>query len=180
MLIEPLALKDVGPQAIHDRLSQEHEEFSGSVSAVKRMCLCLVIKRERGVQAHDVAIPLQTEPGQEAQVDFGYVGHLYDPAERRLRKAYVFVMLLSDPRDLFARIYFDQKVETWLLLHIDAFEHFQGVPEFLVPENLRSAVVRAAVTPNEPTTLNAHLSRAGLALEVQDRLDTAKKPRKEG
>jgi transposase len=151
-LIEPLALKGVGPQAIHDRLRQERAEFRGSISAVKR--ICLAIKRERGVQAHEVAIPLQTEPGQEAQVDFGYVGHLYDPAEGRLRKAYVFVMVLSYSRHLFARISFDQKVETWLQLHIEAFEHFQGVVAIVVPDNLKSAVTRAAFTPSEPTTLN--------------------------
>jgi hypothetical protein len=130
-LIEPLALKGVGPQAIHDRLRQDHAEFRGSISAVKR--ICLAIKRERGVQAHEVAIPLQTEPGQEAQVDFGSVGHLYDPAEGRLRKAYVFVMVLSYSRHLFARICFDQKVETWLRLHIEAFEHFQGAAAIVVP-----------------------------------------------
>jgi transposase len=151
-LIEPLALKGVGPQAIHDRLRQEHSEFCGSVSAVKR--LCLSIRRERGVRAQDVAIPLQTDPGQEAQVDFGYVGHLYDPVEGRLRKAYVFVMVLSYSRHQFARICFDQKVETWLLLHIEAFEYFQGVPAIIVPDNLKSAVVRAAFSPSEPTTLN--------------------------
>ena len=151
-LIEPLALKGVGPQAIHDRLRQDHVEFRGSISAVKR--LCLAIRRERGVQAQDVAIPLETEPGQEAQVDFGYVGHLYDPAEGRLRKAYVFVMVLSYSRHLFARICFDQKVETWLVLHIEAFEHFHGVPAICVPDNLKSAVVRAAFSPSDPTTLN--------------------------
>ena len=151
-LIEPLALKGVGPQAIHDRLRQEHAPFEGSISAVKR--LCLAIKRERGVRAEDVAIPLQTEPGQEAQVDFGHVGHLYDPAEGRLRKAYVFVMVLSYSRHQFARVCFDQKVETWLRLHIEAFEHFRGVPAVVVPDNLKSAVVRAAFSPSDSTTLN--------------------------
>src|SRR5690606_19297364 len=48
-LIEPLALKGVGPRAIYDRLRHEHAEFSGSVSAVKRMCSA--VKREHGVQA---------------------------------------------------------------------------------------------------------------------------------
>jgi hypothetical protein len=95
------------------------------VSAVKR--LCRSIRRARGVRPEDVAIPLETEPGQEAQVDFGYVGQLYDPVEGRLRKAYVFVMVLSHSRHQFARICFDQKVETWLLLHIEAFEHFGAV-----------------------------------------------------
>ena len=114
----------------------------------------LTLKRERGVQAHEVAIPLQTEPGQEAQVDFGSVGHLYDPAEGRLRKVYVFVMVLSYSRHLFARICFGRKVETWLRLHVEAFEHFQGAAAIVVPDNLKSAVIQAAFTPSEPTTLN--------------------------
>jgi len=151
-VIEPLVIKGVRPKAIHDRLVQEHTDFGGSVSAIKR--LCAAIKRERGVQAHDVAIPLQTEPGQEAQVDFGSVGYLYDPAEGRLRKAYVFVMVLSYSRHMYARICFDQKVETWLRLHIEAFEHFQGVPAVVVPDNLKPAVIRAAFSPSEPTSLN--------------------------
>jgi hypothetical protein len=84
--VEPLARKGVGPQAIHDRLRQEHAEFNGDVSAVKR--LCRSIRRARGVRPEVVANPLETESGQEAQVDFGYVGQLYDPVEGRLRKAY--------------------------------------------------------------------------------------------
>jgi transposase len=47
-----------------------------------------------------------------------------------------------------------QKVETWLRLHIEAFEHFQGAAMIVVPDNLKSAVIRAAFTPSEPTTLN--------------------------
>jgi hypothetical protein len=153
--------KGAGPQAIHDRIRQEHPEFNGSVSAVKR--LCRSIRRARGVRPEDVAIPLETEPGQEAQVDFGYVGQLYDPVEGRLRKAYVFVMVLSHSRHQFVRICFDQKVETWLLLHMGAFEHFGGVPAVVVPDNLKSAVIRAAFTPSEPTTLNrSYRELAGL------------------
>jgi transposase len=151
-VIEPLALKHVGPQAIYDRLRQEHPEFEGSLSAVKR--LCRAIQRERGVRAEDVAISIETLPGQEAQVDFGSIGKLYDPHEGRLRPAYVFVMVLSYSRHQFARICFDQKVETWLKLHIEAFEHFGGVPEVVVPDNLKAAVIRAAFAPSAPTTLN--------------------------
>lgn len=151
-LIEPLATKGVGPQAIFDRLRQEDKAFCGSVSAVKR--LCRAVLRERGIRAEDVAIPIETAPGQEAQVDFGYVGHLYDATEGRLRKAYVFVMVLSYSRHQFARICFDQKVETWLRLHAEAFEWFGGVPEVIVPDNLKSAVVRAAFAPSDETTLN--------------------------
>lgn len=151
-VIEPLALAGIGPQAIFDRLRQEHAEFGGSLSAVKRLCRSL--RRERGVRAEDVVIAVETAPGHTAQVDFGYVGKLYDSDEGRLRKAYVFVMVLGHSRHQFARICFDQKVETWLTLHAEAFEHFGGVVETVVPDNLKAAVIRSAFVASDPTTLN--------------------------
>ena len=42
-------------------------------------------------------VHLITEPGQEGQVDFGYVGHMSDK-DGKARKAYVFVMTLSHRR----------------------------------------------------------------------------------
>jgi hypothetical protein len=42
------------------------------VSAVKR--LVASIRREKGVDPNDVAIPVETLPGKIAQVDFGAVG----------------------------------------------------------------------------------------------------------
>jgi hypothetical protein len=54
--------------------------------------LCLRLKRAAGVQAEDVAIPVDTLPGQVAQVDFGFVGWLRDPVARVMRKAWVFVL----------------------------------------------------------------------------------------
>ncbi len=71
-LIEPLVRKGAGPQAIHDRIRQEHAEFNGSVSAVKR--LCRSIRRARGVRPEDVAIPLETEPGLAAPQPAQHVG----------------------------------------------------------------------------------------------------------
>jgi transposase len=140
------------PKAIYDRLRLEDKEFSGSLSAIKRLCDRL--KRQRGPQPEDVAIPVDTEPGQIAQVDFGYIGKLYDPAERRFRKAWVFVLVLGYSRHLFAKIAFDQKVETWIRLHMEAFAALGGVPAILVPDNLKAAVIRAAFGVDSETALN--------------------------
>src|SRR4051812_4077089 len=41
-IIAPLAVHGVGAQAIYDRLRQEHADFAGSLSAVKRMCRAAV------------------------------------------------------------------------------------------------------------------------------------------
>ncbi|TPV97296.1 MAG: IS21 family transposase [Myxococcales bacterium FL481] len=150
--IEALIDDGAAPKAIFDRLRLEHADFNGTLSAVKR--LYASTRRKRGICVTDVAIPVDTAPGKVAQVDFGAVGKLWDPQEKRGRTAYVFVMVLGHSRHQFARIVFDQKLDTWLSLHIAAFEHFGGVPEVIVPDNLKSAVVRAAFDVRTEPSLN--------------------------
>ena len=87
------------PTAIHERLKREHADYSGSLSVVKRACLR--IRRLRGVRAEEVVIPVQTQPGEVAQVDFGYVGKLLDPRTMTMRKAWVFVMVLGHSRHMY-------------------------------------------------------------------------------
>lgn len=151
-VIIALSDKGLGPRAIFDRLRLEHKEFDGSHSAVKRLYRGL--NRAKGVQAKDVAIPVETEPGEVAQVDFGYVGKLLDPTTMTLRKAWCFVLVLAWSRHQVVRVVFDQKVETWLQLHVEAFAELGGVPETIVPDNLKAAVVRAAFTVDETSELN--------------------------
>lgn len=140
------------PKAIFDWLRQECPDFSGSHSAVKRLCRRLV--KEKGIVAKDVVIPVQTDPGDVAQVDFGSIGKKWDPQTKSLRRAYVFVMTLGHSRHMFARIVFDQKVGTWLQLHVDAFQYFGGVPRTLVPDNLKAAVIRTAYGTQRGPVLN--------------------------
>jgi len=145
--------KRMRPKSIFRRLRELHgDQFEGSYAQVKRMCRA--IRRERGVQPGDVAIVVETAPGKVAQVDFGYVGRLYDPETKTMRRAWCFVMVLGFSRHMAARIVFDQKVSTWLRLHVECFEELGGVPEVLVPDNLKSAVVRAAFGLTDSPALN--------------------------
>lgn len=150
--VEALLEKGLGPRAIFDRLRLEHAPFGGTYSSVKRFCRAL--RKAQGVEPTDVAIPVETAPGEVAQVDFGYVGRLYDPQTGTLRKAWCFVMVLGYSRHMVARVVFDQKVETWIALHVEAFSSLGGVIETVVPDNLKAAVVRAAFAADEPTELN--------------------------
>jgi transposase len=150
--IEKLRRGGVGPTAIHDHLRLQDPDYKGSLSAVKRLCRRL--DRERGPAPTDVAIPVETTPGQVAQVDFGYAGKRYDPECGVLRKSWLFVMTLGFSRYAFADFVFDQKIETWLRLHVAAFEFFQAVPKVIVPDNLKAAVVRAAFGVDDEPVLN--------------------------
>lgn len=85
------------------------------------------------------------KPGQQAQVDYGFVGMMLDPLINKLRKAYAFVMVLSYSRHRFVRFVFSQDSETWIDCHIRAFEFFGGVPETVMLDNLASGVVKANI-----------------------------------
>ncbi|MGB1275928.1 MAG: IS21 family transposase [Nannocystaceae bacterium] len=151
-LIEAKLRAGARPKAIYSWLRLECPDFSGSYSAIKRLCRRLI--QEKGLMATDVVRPVQTDPGDVAQVDFGSIGKKWDPQTKRLRQAYVFVMTLGHSRHLFAQITFDQKVDTWLQLHVDAFQFFGGVPRTLVPDNLKAAVIRAAYGVKRQAVLN--------------------------
>ena len=89
-IIDAKYADNVPPTAIYDFLRLEHDDFAGSLSAVKRRCAAL--KRARGISPEDVTMPVETDPGDVAQVDFGYVGNLYDPASGKEKKAWVCVV----------------------------------------------------------------------------------------
>lgn len=150
--IKKMYADGAGPTAIYDCLRLEDEKFNGSLWAVQRYCKGL--KKRRPVRAQDVSIPVETKPGEIAQVDFGYVGKLYDSIRGVLRKAWVFVMVLAYSRHMFCKVVFDQKTETWLSLHEQGFRHFGGVVGTVVPDNLKAAVIRAAFAVDDATDLN--------------------------
>ena len=85
--------RGAGPTAIWDRLRRTDPEFSASLSAVKRGASR--IRRATGVRPEDVVIGVETGPGEVAQVDFGFAGRFFDDATGRIRKAWIFVMVLA-------------------------------------------------------------------------------------
>jgi len=124
--------------AIYQRLRDNHG-YAGSYSAVRRY-----VSRVSPATPEAV-IRVHTAPGEELQVDFGSVGLLYDPDHGERRPAYVFVATLCFSRHQYAELVFDQKTPTWIALHRRAFDSFGGVPQRVVPDNLKPAVKQALV-----------------------------------
>ncbi len=176
--IERMADNGAGPRAIFDALRLNDEEFNGSYAAVKRFCRSR--KKKRPPDPGQVAIPVTTRPGEVAQVDFFFVGKVFDPKQRRDRRCWAFVMLLAHSRHMFVELVFDQRVETWQRLHVQAFSFFGAVPEVVVPDNLKAAVIRAAFNSSDDIALNR--SYAELARYYRFRIDPtpAYAPKKKG
>lgn len=134
--------RGVAPRAIWDKLRREEQDFNASYDAMKRTCRRL--RKEQGIEPEAVVIAVETEPGEVAQVDFGYVGRLFDPSTGMVRKAWVFVLTLGHSRLMYAHLVFDQSTATWVRLHRMAFDYLGAVPRVVVPDNLKAAVIRAA------------------------------------
>ena len=82
---------------------------------------------------------LKTLPGEQAQVDWGHFGHLQIGKAKRPLMG--FVMVLSYSRNIFLRFYLNQRMESFIRGHVDAFQSWQGVPKVLLYDNLKSAVL---------------------------------------
>lgn len=137
-VVEALLERSVEMRTIYDRLRAGHG-YQGSYSSVRRYIARL---RPRTPES---TVRVHTGPGEEAQVDFGAAGKFLDPSSGVLRTAYVFVMTLSYSRHQYAELVFDQKIPTWLALHRRAFASFAGVPAKVVLDNLKAAVLEAAL-----------------------------------
>jgi transposase len=133
-----LRRKGVECRAILNRLREENG-FQGSYGAVYRFV------RSIEPATPEAFVRVETPPGDEAQVDFGYAGLMFDPRDRVLRRAWAFVMTLSFSRHQYVEFVFDQEVGTWLRCHRNAFEWFGGVPRRIVPDNLKAAIVKAVL-----------------------------------
>jgi transposase len=111
-------------------------------------------------------VRIETKAGEIAQVDFGYIGRICDEETGEMVKAYVFAMVLGYSRDAYYEIVKGQDIRTWISCHIHAFEHFGGVPAVIIPDNLKSAIIKASYL--EPS---ANRSYADLAKHYGFQID---------
>jgi len=87
---------------------------------------------------------IKHEPGKRMFVDWaGSVGHVVDALTGTVSSVYIFVACLPFSAILYAEGFMDMKQAAWTAAHIHAFEYFGGVPAILVPDNAKTAVVRA-------------------------------------
>lgn len=134
-VVKEMVEAEVEAAAIYQRLKERG--FTGTYSGVYRFVRSLKPLEPK------TTVRVERKPGEEAQVDFGYAGLMYDPETGKLRRAWAFVMTLSWSRHQYVEFVWDQRVETWLRLHVNAFAFFGGVPGRVVPDNLKAAIIQA-------------------------------------
>ncbi len=89
----------------------------------------------------EVYVPVITGPGEEAQVDFGYLGKFQ--LDGKQVKTWVFCMILSHSRYAFYTIVTEQTVASFIKCHQLAFDFFGGTSSKILIDNLGAGVLQA-------------------------------------
>lgn len=85
-----------------------------------------------------------THPGKDMDVDFGYLGLFLDKYGSP-KKTWIFSARLRHSRKAYREIVLNQTAATFLLCHIHAFEHFNGVTDNVILDNTKAAVICSTI-----------------------------------
>lgn len=83
----------------------------------------------------------KTEPGEVAEIDFGYLGML-PGYSGQLLKTFGLVVVLPFSKQGYYTITYDQKLETLIKELENAFSYFGGVPKRLKVDNMKTAILK--------------------------------------
>jgi hypothetical protein len=82
----------------------------------------------------------ETEPGQYAQADFGYMGLIWDEATGRMRKVHALILTLCCSRYMYVYLTFFQNIRAVIEGFEESWGHFGGITDIVVIDNLKPAI----------------------------------------
>jgi len=82
--------------------------------------------------------------GEKVFVDYaGHTIEITDPETDEITKAQIFIAVLGASNYTYVEATKSQKLPDWISSHVNTFNYFGGVPEIVVPDNLKSGVSKA-------------------------------------
>jgi transposase len=93
----------------------------------------------RTARAAQATVRFETEPGQQAQVDWGHFGTIQHHG--RQMRLYAFVMTLGWSRAMYVEFTTSADEAAFVRCHLNAFRYLGGVPREIVHDNLKTAVL---------------------------------------
>lgn len=121
---------------IYDRLV--NMGFTGSYEIVKRK-----VRQLKQAQQQIAYMRFETEPGYQAQVDFGEF-QIENPGGI-ITKIYLFSMILGYSRKSYAEFVKCCDLPTFLDCHINAFNHLGGVPQQVLYDRMKNVYIGKVV-----------------------------------
>jgi hypothetical protein len=109
-----------------------------SYSSFKR----LARKRPLSTKAERTTCRIECEPGEQTQIDYGKMGLLWDPIEKRRRNVHAFIATLSFSRHKFIQFVFSQDQASFTQSHVDMAAWFGGLTKVLTIDNLKTGILK--------------------------------------
>ena len=86
---------------------------------------------------------INRKPGEQMEVDWaGQTAHIVDADTGEKLDVYLFVAALPYSAYAYAEAFLSRNQESWIAAHVNAFNFFGGVTRILVPDNLKTGVVK--------------------------------------
>jgi len=84
------------------------------------------------------------EPGKELFVDWmgDTLDCVIDSTTGELKKAHFFVATLGDSSYPYVEAFPDEKLDKWLLAHVNCLKYLGGIPKVIVPDNCKTATTK--------------------------------------
>ena len=142
-LIEEKLSRGRNAKAIWQDLVTDHG-YPGDYQTVKRF-----VRRLGGSKLPQAAGIILTEPGEEAQVDYGSGPRVRDPQTGKYRRTRLFVLTLGYSRKSVRLLVWRSSTRIWAELHEKAFRRLGACPRVVVLDNLGEGV--AAPDIYDPT-----------------------------
>jgi transposase len=118
------------------KLYQELQElgYPGKETQVRSF-----VQMHRPPRPSQATMRFETEPGEQAQVDWGHFGYIQHQGKRR--RLYAFVMTLGWSRAMYLEFTVSADIAWWLRCHLHAFQYLGGVTQEILHDNLKTAVL---------------------------------------
>ena len=134
---QELKQKGMTRQLLWEEYAQENPDNHYSYSR-----FTVLFKRWRNRQK--LSMRQQHRVGEKLFVDYcGPTMQVINPDTGEVREAQVFVAVLGASSYTYAEATWSQTLPDWVGSHVRAFEFYGGLPEVVVPDNLKSAVSKA-------------------------------------
>ena len=115
--------------------------YSGGYTTVTDFLRDVRPSSERGYE-----VRFETPPGEQAQVDFAQFNVIFTDEPMAPRIVWLFSLVLGCSRLIWARFVTHQDLPTVLRCHVAAFEALGGVPQEVLYDRMKTAVIGEAET----------------------------------
>ena len=118
-------------------LWQEYKEKYPDGIMYSRFCdYYLNWRKLRNISMHQIH-----RAGEKVFVDWaGDTMKVTNPTTEAIEEAHIFIGVLGASDMIYTEAFSSEKLECWITAHVNMFKYFEGVPQIIVPDNLKTGV----------------------------------------